>query len=369
MRIFSDNQIDAICEKVCSLLWEVGMKVESDEIVRLLLARGCKLAPDGRVRIPQGLIDEFVRIQEERLARQKEASAGLSSRPKSSQSPALMGCAFSPGPTRYYDYDRKETIAVNTEIFKQMMMFADATPEIARIHPWFRQDVPQEIGGIENLILGLKLTKKVSGIDAINPKEVKYLVEISEIVTGRTGDSSYLAGSQCITPPLILGHRSAQEMLERAKWGVKYYYVATMVMVGVSVPVDLLSATVVAAGEVLAGLICAFAVNPEAVLTGTSATTVFDMASGNAAMNAPESALLDVAVKEVFDQRFGGHVSAHVRYAPNAKVPGLQAIYENSFGAMASARLLGLSPTYGGNGNIAMGGWAHPCKRCLILKS
>ncbi|MBM4044867.1 MAG: hypothetical protein FJ279_07125, partial [Planctomycetes bacterium] len=261
MGLFADSQIDGLCEKVCSLLVQAGMKVVCDEMTRLLVAKGCTIAPDGRARIPKELIDEFVDLQKARLAKQRQqARAASTAARKPSQSQALMSCAFSPGPTRYYDYDRKETVPVDTEIFTQMMKFADATPEIARIHPWFRQDIPQEVGGVQNVILGLKLTKRVTGIDAINPKEVKYLVEIGEIVTGRPGDTTYLAGSQCMTPPLILGHRAAQEMLERARCGVKKYYVATMTMVGATAPVDIASAAVLATAEVLGGLIAAYVV-------------------------------------------------------------------------------------------------------------
>ncbi|MEI6502117.1 MAG: trimethylamine methyltransferase family protein, partial [Armatimonadota bacterium] len=180
---------------------------------------------------------------------------------------------------------------------------------------------------------------------------------------------SYVGGSQCMTPPMGLGYRAAQEMLERRKHGVRRYYVATMAMVGVSAPLDLLSAAALSAAEVLGGLVTAFVICPEAALMGTAATTVLDMASGNAAMNAPESALLDVAVKELFDAAFGGHVSAHVRYAPTARVPGLQAVAENYFGALACSRLLDTPPNYAGNGNLAMGGVGSPVQAMLDLEA
>jgi trimethylamine:corrinoid methyltransferase-like protein len=141
-----------------------------------------------------------------------------------------------------------------------------------------------------------------------------------------------------------------------------------MAMVGASAPVDLLSATALAAAEVLAGLCAAYVIYPEAALTGTAATTVLDMASGNPAMNAPESALLDATIKELFDAAFGGHVSAHVRYAPTAKVPGLQAVAENYFGALACSRLLDTPPNYAGNGNLDMGGIGSPVQAMLDIE-
>jgi trimethylamine:corrinoid methyltransferase-like protein len=85
-------------------------------------------------------------------------------------------------------------------------------------------------------------------------------------------------------------------------------------------------------------------------------------------MNAPESAVLDAAVKELFDAAFGGHVSAHVRYAPTATVPGLQAVAENYFGALACSRLLDTPPTYAGNGNLGMGGIGSPVQAMLDIE-
>ena len=112
----------------------------------------------------------------------------------------------------------------------------------------------------------------------------------------------------------------------------------------------------------------AFAVSPEADLNGTSAATAIDMATGNAAMNTPETALVDVGVKELFDARFGGHVTAHVRYAAAAKVPGLQAVYENFFATVASNRLLASNTTYTGNGNLDMARLGSPEQAILDIE-
>ena len=375
MKLLSGDEIAVLREQTLSLVTEVGLKVDHEVVQQLLLAAGCTLAPDGRVRFPASLVADFVALQQARQAEEQTAVPLQTSQaaPAACLRPSgLMGCAFGPGPTRYYDYASGQTLPVSTPLAADMMRFASATPEIARVAPWFRQDIPHGASAVDDLVFALKLTRKTVGLDALNPAEVKYLAEISEIVTGRSGDSSYVSGSQCMTPPLTLGRRAAQEMLERRKYNVPRFYVATMAMVGASTPVDLLSATALAAAEALAGLCAAYVIYPEAALGGTAATTVLDMASGNAAMNAPESALLDAGVKELFDAAFGGHVTAHVRYAPTAKVPGLQAVAENYFGALACSRLLDTPPNYAGNGNLDMGGVGSPVQAMLdieILKS
>jgi len=46
-----------------------------------------------------------------------------------------------------------------------------------------------------------------------------------------------------MTPPLILGDRAAEEMLERRDCGIPRYFVATMTMVGISAPIRVKSRT------------------------------------------------------------------------------------------------------------------------------
>jgi len=102
---------------------------------------------------------------------------------------------------------------VDTDIFITMKKLAEATPEIGYISTWYRQGVPKETERIDSLVLALEYTTKVDGIEAIDPAVIKYLVGIGEIMSGLAKDARYLAGSECLTSPLILDHRSAADML------------------------------------------------------------------------------------------------------------------------------------------------------------
>ena len=363
-KLLNDTQLDQLEQTVYGLLERVGMRVDSDEIVAALTKKGCTVGADGRVRFPRESAREFIEHQRSR----REVTSSPKPRAPSRPAAVMPIPAFGPGPTRYYDFERKMAIPVTTEIFTQMLKFADATPEIGRVRSWFRQDAPPEIEAIENIVLGLKLTRKITAVDAMRPNQVPYLLELSEIVTGSPGDTTYLGGAQCVTPPLHLGDRSAEELVERARHGARKVYIATMAMIGVTAPVTLAGAVAVASAEVLGGLLAAYAMNPDADHNGTSAMTSLDMASGNAAMDCPETALVDVGVKELFDARLGGHVSAHVRYAPPAKVPGLQAVSENYFASMARARLLDMKAVYLGNGNLDLGGVGSPVQAMLDIE-
>ena len=282
--MLSATESEYLRDKIYHLLREEGMKIESKRITTALLESGCTQAPSGRVRIPEKLIEEMAASQRKTQdeddkdqelhfqcgidwahhiiwnEKQDETRRLLQSR--------LLMSAFDCGPTTYYDYAQQKIAPVDTEIFTNVMKFAQATPEIGYISTWYRQDVPQEIERISSLVLALQYTDKVDGIEAIDPALIKYLQEISEIITGRPGDASYLAGSECITSPMILERRSAEDIIERTNEKIGRYHVASMPTIGISTPVTTAGAVVITAAEILGGMVACFVMDPESDLSG-----------------------------------------------------------------------------------------------------
>jgi len=371
--MLSPTESETLRDKTHQLLWEAGMKIESERIRSAMLEAGCQQAPSGRIRIPKQLIEEMTdhqkktqeqddRDQELHLrcgvdwahhivwhSKQEEIRQALQSK--------LLMSAFDCGPTTYYDYANQKPVPVDTDIFVTAKKLAQATPEIGYISTWYRQDVPQAIERIDSLVLALKYTDKVDGIEAIEPPVIKYLKEISEIITERTGDSSYLAGSECITSPLILEKRSAEDIVERKVRGIHRYHVASMPTIGVSTPVTLAGSVVMEAAEILGGMVACFVMDPESDLSGRAISLVVDMRNGNSTPSGPEPALVNLAVRELFDTWWGGHLWVEVFFSPYAKRPGLQAVTENSYGLWRYSKLMGDHHIpYPGMGTLNSGG-------------
>jgi len=383
--LLADEQKEILKEKVYSLLWDVGMKIENEEITSALIKNGCQEAPSGRIKISENLIEEIVACQKKTQAEDVQDQYFLlrcgpdwahhiiwnktqEEMRQRLQSEFLMS-AFDCGPTLYYDYKNKKAKAVDTEIFTNMMKFAQATPEIGYISTWYRQDVPAEIERIDSLILGLKYTNKVDGIEAIYPEVIKYLKEISEIITGRSGDASYLAGSECITSPLILEKRSAEDIVERARLGISRYHIASMPTIGISTPVTIAGSVVMTAAEILGGMVACFVLDPESDLSGRAISLVVDMKNANNTPSGPEPTLVNLAVKELFDTFWGGHLWVEVFFSPYAKRPGLQAVYENWCGLWRCSKLLGNPDiAYPGMGTLDNGGMGSPAQFMLDME-
>jgi trimethylamine--corrinoid protein Co-methyltransferase len=365
--MLSSNQHEVLRDHVYRLLTEVGLKVHSDELAGRLRNCGCRESPCGRLRIPKSLIEEMTTSQTRSRTHHIVWNRQQERIRQRMQSDLLMS-AFDCGPTLYYDSPRACSVPVDTNIFIEMMKLAQATPEIGYISTWYRHDVPQETERLESLALGLRYTDKLDGIEAIDPRLIRYLRDISEILTGRAGDSSYLAGSECMTSPLILERRSAEDVLERQRQGVHRYHVASMPTIGVSTPVTLAGAVVMTAAEILGGLAACFAVDPQADLSGRAIALVADMRKANSTCSGPEPALVNLAVKDLFDKWWGGHLWVETFFSPYAKRPGLQAVYENFYGRWRTAKLLARPDIpYPGVGTLNCGATGSPTQLMLDL--
>ncbi len=372
-------------EKVYALLEDVGMKVENEEVCSFLLKNGCFETPSKRIRIPKKLIDGMAISQKKTQSEDDKdqelifpcgvdwAHSIIWNKKQDDMRDVLkkrfLMSAFDCGPTKYYDYKKKESIPVDTEIFIEMKKFAQATPEIGYISTWYRQGVPAKIERLDSLILGLKHTDKLDGIEAIYPEVIKYLKEASEIITGRDGDSSYLAGSECITSPLVLERRSAEDILERKKRGINRYHVASMPTIGVSTPVTVAGAIVMSAAEILGGMAICFLLDPKSDLSGRMISMVTDMKTGNSLSSGPEVSLVNIGVKELFDAFWGGHLWVEVFFSPSAKEPGLMTVYENLYGAYRYSKLT-RNPDipYPGMGTLGDGGIGSPTQFILDME-
>ena len=371
--ILSATQSEELRDKTCKLLDQVGIKIESDPIRSAMLASGCRQAPSGRIQIPGRLIEEMAAFQEktqEQDQRDQELHPrcgidwahhviwhGRQEEVRRTLDERLLMSAFDCGPTTFYDYAKQKLLPVDTDVFIAAKKFAQATPQIGYISTWYRQGVPQMVERIDSLVLALKYTDKVDGIEAIAPPVIKYLKEISEIVTERPGDSSYLAGSECITSPLILERRSAEDVVERKARGIHRYHVASMPTIGVSTPVTLAGAVVLEAAEILGGMAACFAFDPQSDLSGRAIALVADMRNGNSTSAGPEPTLANLAARELFDTWWGGHLWVEVFFSPYAKRPGLQAVTENFQGLWRCAKLLGNPDLpYPGMGTLNSGG-------------
>jgi len=377
--------VERLAEKALRLLADVGVEVENDEMTQICVAKGCKPGAGHRIRIPAELIDEMVAFLKRTQAEYERDHelvytcgpdwthhliwTGQAEAFREKYKTQFLMQAFDCGPTVYYDYARGEGRAVDTEVFDTMMKFAQATPEIGSVASWYRQELPPHIERLASLRRAMDFTDKFAGIEAIYPEVIKYLKEASEILTDAPNASTYLAGSECMTMPLILEKRSAADILERKKRGVNRYHVASMPTLGVSTPVTLAGSVVMGAAEVLGGMAICWCVDPESDITGRMITLIADMRNGNSTTFGPFYTQYNNAVRQLFNEKWGGHCMVEVFFSPSARRPGLQAVFENFYGTSCRQRWESNPDIpYAGMGTLDNGGVGSPTQFMLDME-
>ncbi|MFH0965437.1 MAG: trimethylamine methyltransferase family protein [Planctomycetota bacterium] len=383
--MLSENAIEVLAGRALQMLWEVGVTVENEEVTRLCLAKGCRAGTGHRIRIPREIVEELTDFQrptqDEYELNHKLIHAcgpdwthhlvwtGQADAFRKTCGDRFLMQAFDCGPTAFYDDGAGRAVPVNTEVFERMMKLAEATPEVGYTSMWYRQEVPPMIERLEALRLSMDLTTKFAGIEAIYPEVIPYLKEASEILTGDSKSSAYLAGSECMSMPLILEARSAEDILARKKCGVNRYHIASMPTLGVSTPVTLAGAIVMGAAEVLGGMAIAWCVDPGSDISGRMITLVADMRNGNSTTFGPYYAQYNNAVRQLFNERWGGHCMVEVFFSPTAQRPGLQAVFENFYGTSCRQRWEddpGIP--YAGMGTLHNGGLGSPTQLILDME-
>jgi trimethylamine:corrinoid methyltransferase-like protein len=83
----------------------------------------------------------------------------------------------------------------------------------------------------------------------------------------------------------------------------------------------------------------------------------------------PEVHMVNLGVKELFDEFFGGHCWVDVFFSPSVANPGLRAVYENFYGSMARATLAAKPQIpYIGVGTLGNGGIGSPTQLMLDIE-
>lgn len=383
--MLKSSAVEKLSEKALALLTDVGVLVENDEMVKMCLAKGCTEGPDHRLRIPRRLIDEMVAFQQKSQKADAEMQAlvqtcgpdwahyldwtGQAEAFRKMYKKKFLMQAFDCGPTTFYDYSAGKVRPVNTEIFDMMMKFAEATPEIGSTSMWYRQDLPPQIERLASLRRSMDLTSKFAGIEAIYPEVVKYLKEASVILTGDPKSSAFLAGSECMTMPLVFEKRSAEDVLARKKAGVRRYHIASMPTMGVSTPTTLAGSIIMGAAELLGGMAVCWCVDPESDITARMITLIADMRNGNSTTFGPYYCQYDNAVRQMFDKLWGGHCLVEVFFSPTSRKPGLQAMFENYYGTGCRRRWdKNANIPYAGMGTLFNGGLGSPTQFMLDME-
>lgn len=363
IQLLSDSEYEQLADEVERVLKEVGYLVDHPLVKEKALGAGCWESAKGRVLFSQGQIDELRR----KLTRQAD---GADKKPAENSLAEKDYKALRTGignlTPKYYDYSSKTIKAVDTPAFKDLIKFAHAEPRIGSISPLARQDTDPKWEQLEDVVLIAELTDKDIGVvDPITPEAIPYLAEMAAVLGKPV---SFIGSCNCINPPLRLENRTAEAMLQKSRYHIRSL-ITTMPALGVSGPVDIYGSAVLAAAEIVGGLILSYIIDPDAPLMGYISCSQVDMKTGNITFSTPQTVRLDATVYQAMEKCFGGCTWVGGRGYISAKAPGLQAVFERFLKARGYSLFVDNGAFgYGGTGNLDNGSAFSPEQYILDME-
>ncbi len=248
-----------------------------------------------------------------------------------------------------YDWDRKERRRATRQDVIEMIHLGDALEEVSSVGmAVLDSEADQRIEAIEACELLYLHTKKHRGSGIRTPEQVKYFIEIDKILGYGPSNTHFVQVGRCLISPLKFGLDAAKIFEELIKNNyTEKFWAATMPVSGATSPVTIAGNISLAAAEILGAWCMMKAINKEAQTEATIISGAMDMRTGKASFGAPEAALQDAGLWQLFTRLYQTKIGYDPGGYTDAKIPGIQATYEKVFKQMAFGMLAGIGLTMG----------------------
>jgi len=359
--LLTDSEYERMAGQVVEVLGTIGMVIGHERVKQMVLAAGCKESPQGRVLFPPALIETNTATLQQTHGPHQDASAELHPR-----QPFTTG--FGNLVPKVFDFAARRSVPGDTLSFRRLVRFAHTEPRVSSVTiPLSRQDVAPQMEQIDAVPVMAELTDKPLGsVDATYPEAVPFLAEMGAALGHEPG--LFVGRCNCINPALRLEARTAETMLQRARYHSPAM-MTTMTNIGGTGPVDIWGCIVLGTAEIVGGQILASIIDPEAKLIGYTATTQIDMRTGSLSESTPQTTQVDAGIFQLVQRHFGGGTAVGGRGYISAKRPGLQAVFERFLKAAGYAAFVDQGMlSFPGTGNLDNGSVISPEQFLLDLE-
>jgi trimethylamine--corrinoid protein Co-methyltransferase len=257
-----------------------------------------------------------------------------------------------------YDYPegryRKPTIQDQVD----MIRLGNALPGVKAVNsPLICSEFDPRVEPIESARLLLRTTRKPGWTGTHCGKQVKYLAEMAALTPW--GDQDRLrsepplfVAAYCTTSPLKLDTRACDVLEHALPYGFPVNF-APMPILGATAPMAPAGAAIVALAEILGCITATSLIRPDVYYFSTSIAGEMDMRTTQVCYCTPAAILTDVALHQMFRQRYGLVHNIEPGYV-EAKVPGIQAAFMKTYRQMAFGCTASLPLPIGGLDNGAV---------------
>jgi len=298
IRLLSNEQIEKIHIAALNVLEEVGVRIQSDLALRMLVNAGA--AVDNRrkiARIPQHLVKESL----------GKAPSTLRLYSRDGKNDLLLEgnqVHYDPGSAAYYLLD-SETGDVRRPVSQDLANFARLVDGLENIQAQSTalvvSDVPDAVVDRYRLYIVLKNSTKTIVTGAFT---IDGFRDMKDMLVAIVGSESELARKPmaifdvCPSAPLKWGDFIVQNLMDCAKFGIPAE-ILPMPQLGATGPVTLAGSLVQFNAEFLSGLVISQLVNPGAPVIYGGSPTTFDMRYCTPRLGAIETMMMGCAYAQI----------------------------------------------------------------------
>lgn len=318
--LHDDKALRKIEETAFKILTKNGAEIRHEEIIKLLGEAGCKIDKNSfRVYFTEKLI--------------REATKNFGSLPEFDITiPERWTPANKTATAGYYphflDWPSCKRQLANIEIVTDNIKMAHMLPEFEKVgSAMVCSEIDQRMEPIWYIVKIMELTNKPIALgEVMYAENIKHLVRLGEIYSGKSNDTCFVANCDFCISPLRFGRRTLECMIEKSKYKVRHGP-GTMPISGLSGPVTIAGTSAIALAELMAGWAIYYLLDPEIPAGGITATGSLNMRTGSASFGSPEAILQDLTVVQIARRFYGINVGAAYNYI-DAKRPGINAVFE-----------------------------------------
>jgi len=325
-RMFQDSDLESLHWGTLDVLENAGIKVFSEECLKLLEDAGCTVdMKQSSAKIPGNLVEEAIRKAKKNItlcARNPKYDVVLDGR--------RVYCCTDGNGTSVLDFDTGKRRMSTSKDLETVGKVANALDSAHVFWPCVScQDIPDYYRHVVDLKVALSSIEKHVQVETTSHRrEAQWLVKLGSALAG---DEKALkrrpifSSMHCPFSPLQLDGGSTEGALALARAGVPISFYG-MPQAGITGPVTLAGSIIVNNAEVLAGLTMAQLTAPGSPFIYGTGGAAFDMKTMTWAGGGPERALISAGAGELahhygFAILCGGIVTS-------AKMPGPQSCYE-----------------------------------------
>ena len=342
--LLSDALVASIIDESFDVLASVGVFIENEEALQLLVRHGATLLRDSRrACLPRDLVERC-------LATTPPAILIFDISGKRSYTIGSDEVHFNPGSAALRIFDQS-TRTEREPVTGDLIAYCRLVEQLNNFHfqstGLISSDVPREMADSYRLYLGLRFCSKPIVTGTFRVEGFRPMAEMLAAVRGGSAalrERPLAIFDACPSPPLKWSNLTAQSVIDCARAGIPSEFVA-MPLTGATSPVTLTGALVQHAAENLAGLVIAQLASPGAPVIFGGSPSSFDLRTGHPPMGALETMMIDVAYAQI-GKRLQLPTHAYMGLS-DAKSIDVQAGIESGMGTLLAA-LAGINVVSGG---------------------